>query len=244
MIPLHKNIRFWVIIASLTASIGIYGYVRLVVPAGPLQATQLSQIYALTALTLLYFALLAGPFCFAFRHLPHRGWYLRSRRALGVSAFYFSCLHAYQAFFHQLGGFSGLGFLTPRYLIAIGFSLTALLLLATLASTSFDRMIKWLTYRRWKLLHRLAYVIGVLVLLHAALIGTHFGNLRDPIPFTFFLGTAFLLILQARRIDFHLQRTFPHYFPRHVALGITILLLIVYLSYVLISEQLSLQKFS
>ncbi len=232
MIPLYKNIRFYVVLASVTCSIAIYAYIQATIPEGSFQSIRLSQIYGLTAMTLLYFTLLAGPFCFAFRHLPHRGWYLRSRRALGVATFYFGCLHAYQTFFHQLGGFAGLGFLSPRYLLAVGLSFTALLMLAVLASTSFDAMIRLLTYRRWKLLHRLAYVIGVLVLVHALLLGTHFANLRGLVAQLYFFGVAFLLILQARRVDFHLQRRFSVRAPQHITLICVVGVLIAYVAYV------------
>lgn len=236
MIPLYKNIRFYVLIASVTCSIVIYAYIQATIPEGSFRTIRLSQIYGLTAIALLYFTLLAGPFCFAFRHLPHRGWYLRSRRALGVSTFYFGCLHTYQAFFHQLGGFAGLGFLPPRYLLAVGLSFTALLMLALLASTSFEVMIKWLTYRRWKLLHRLAYVIGVLILVHALLLGTHFANLRGLVPQLYFFGLAFLLILQARRVDFHLQRRFAGRVPRQLVLVGVIGLLVAYLAYIWLGD--------
>lgn len=239
MIPLHKNIRFWVIVTSITSSIALYEYFRVTIPAA-LLAIELGRIYGLVALTLLYFTLLAGPFCFAFRRLPYRGLYLRSRRALGVSTFYFSCLHGYQIFFNHLGGLPGLKLLSGRELIAISLSLLALLMLASLASTSFDGMIKRLTYRRWKLLHRLVYGIGVLALLHATLIGRHFGNLRDPIPLFFFFAVGFLLILQARRIDFHLQRLFSQYFPRSFALAVTVVALMVYAAYLVVSEHPSL----
>ena len=131
----------------------------------------------------------------------------RARRAIGVSAFYFAALHVYFAFFKQLGGFTGLGFLNTKYLIAIAFGTTALSILALLSSTSFDTVVTLLTFKRWKLLHRLAYVGGMLVLIHALLLGTHFIYLSRSIPQILFIAVGFLFFLEARRIDAHLGKT-------------------------------------
>lgn len=202
---LSKNVRFYVLIASGLWSLAIYGWVIHTFPDGTIQTIRLTQLYALTALGYLYTTLLIGPVIFTFRSLPGRGHIFRARRALGVSTFYFAALHAYLAFFKQLGGLAGLGFLSNRSLLAISLSATALVILLLLTLTSFDRMVTKLTFRRWKFLHRFVYLAGVLILIHALLLGTHLSDLSAKIPQGLFVALVFLLFLEARRFDAYLQ---------------------------------------
>ncbi len=206
---LFKNIRFYVLLFSAFLSLGIFLFVKLTVPEGTIQTIKLTQFYALTAVTYLYIALLATPLIRTFTTLPFRGHYVKARRGIGVSAFYFASLHAYFAFFKQLGGFEGLGFLTNTYLLAITLSATALLILSLMALTSFDFMVKKLTYKRWKLLHRCVYVAGIFILIHAVMLGTHFQNLSGLIPQILWVALAFLFILEALRVDRYLQTRYP-----------------------------------
>lgn len=206
---LFKNIRFYVLVASLLLSRALYVAVAVSGPSGALTILHVSRVYALTALLYLYIALLIGPLVYRWHWLPYRGYIYRARRAVGVSTFYFASLHAYFTFFRQLGGFRGLPFLPMSYLIPISFSATALLILALMATTSTDRAIRFLTAPRWKALHRFVYLAGVLILLHAALLGTHFQNPHDPIPQLTALALLFLLYIEAPRVDRYLQQRFP-----------------------------------
>ena len=203
---LFKNIRFYILVISLSFSVGAYLWVLQTIPEGTLQIIRITQIYAFTALILLYLALLIGPLCYQFRWIPKRALIVKSRRAIGVSAFYFALLHALCAFFEELGGFSGLFYLPTNYLIAISLSFTALCILTAMAATSFNRFSgkPW-----WKPLHRFVYLAGIFVLIHALMLGTHFQDLSTLIPRISFFLLAFLLFLQARRIDAYIQRTFP-----------------------------------
>ena len=110
-------------------------------------------------------------------------------------------LHAYLAFFKQLGGFAGIGFLSSKYLIAIGMSFFALLIFTIMAATATDKMIERIGFTKWKMIHRFIYLAAFLVLVHALMLGTHFVILSAIIPKIFFIALAFLLILEARRID-------------------------------------------
>ncbi len=201
---LFKNIRFYVLFFSACLSLGIFLFVKLTIPEGTTQTIKLTQFYALSAVTYLYIALLATPLIRTFPTLPLRGYYVKARRGIGVSAFYFASLHAYFAFFKQLGGFEGLGFLTNTYLVAITLSATSLLVLSLMALTSFDSMVKLLTYKRWKLLHRFIYLAGIFILVHAVMLGTHFQNLSGLIPQILWVALAFLFILEALRVDRYL----------------------------------------
>ncbi len=209
MNKLFSNIRFYVLLFSLAFSFFVYLYIAISIPTPQLQIIRLTQIYSLTSLAFLYLALLAGPFCFIFKELPFCGQYLKARRAIGVSAFYFALLHSSFAFFGQLGGLHGLGFLSNKYLLAITLSFTALVILGLMAATSFDFMIAKLTFLKWKLLHQFIYLAGILVLIHAVMLGTHFEKLYEFIPQIIFTAVAFLLFLEIMRLDNFFKKKYP-----------------------------------
>ena len=188
---LLKNIRFYVLLFSFSLSIYFYLSISSV--------TQLTQSYALSAAAFLYFTLLAGPFCYRFKNFPFRVKYIKARRALGVSTFYFGFLHACFAFFGELGGFPNLPNLPQKYLVAITLSFTSLVILSLMALTANDFMIEKLTFPRWKFLHRFIYLVGIFILIHALLIGSHFQNLSGIIPKIFFVAIVFLLFLELPR---------------------------------------------
>lgn len=188
---LFRNVRFYVLLFSLILSVLIY--------FSSWNITQLTQTYALTAAAFLYFTLLAGPLCYMFKFLPFRVQYIKARRAIGVSTFYFGLLHAYFAFFGELGGFGNLSNLPGKYLIAIALSFTALIILTLMSATAFDFMIEKLGFKNWKFLHRFIYLVGIFILIHALLIGSHFQN-DGLIRSVSFVLIAFLLILEIPRV--------------------------------------------
>jgi DMSO/TMAO reductase YedYZ heme-binding membrane subunit len=208
MHELLHNIRFYILVLSVITSLTINAYVLLTTPAGSLQTIRLNQIYGLISFVLLYLALLAGPFCYMFSNFAWKNQYLKARRAIGVSAFYFAALHAIIAFFGQLNGFEGLAFLTTNYQIALGVSAVALFILLLQAMTSFDAVIEWMTFPRWKILQRFVYLAGVLTLVHVVMLGTHFQDLTSPIARVAYIALAFLFFLEAMRIDSWFKQLF------------------------------------
>lgn len=222
---LFKNIRFYVLSFNVLLAIGVYLYYHLTIPDSTNQIIKLTEAYALLALLYLYLALLASPFTRFFTFFPWRGQYLRARRAIGVSAFFFGLTHASLAFFGQLGGFEGLFFLDSKYLIAISLSTLALIILACMASTSFDYMVTKLTFPRWKMLHRLVYIAAIAILIHALLLGSHFANLSELIPTILFIMISFLLILESFRFDNYLKLKWPVLPSFGVSFGIVLLLI-------------------
>lgn len=185
---------------------GAYIWVLQTIPEGTLQIIRITEIYAFTAVILLYIALLIGPMCYQWRWIPKRSLIVKSRRAIGVSAWYFGLLHGLCAFFEELGGFSGLFYLPFNYLVAISLSFTALIILTAMACTSFNKFTgKWW----WKPLHRFVYLASVFVLIHALLLGTHFQDLSSMIPRIAFFLLAFLFFFEARRTDAYLETKFP-----------------------------------
>lgn len=205
---LAANIRFYVLIFSVLFSAGIYLWVKATTAETDLQIIFLTQIYALTAVTYLYITLMATPLTKTFTFLPFRGQYIKARRALGVSAFYFSLLHTLFAFFGELGGFAALKFLSSKYLLGISLSFSALLILTIMAATAFDFMIDKLTFPRWKLLHRLVYLAAVLIVIHILLLGSHFQNLSGAIPKIFMVALGILVSLESIRFYKYLKSKF------------------------------------
>jgi DMSO/TMAO reductase YedYZ heme-binding membrane subunit len=203
---LLSNIRFYILLFSSLLLIGIYLWCKIVIPEGNLQIVKLTEYYALTTISFLYLSLLTTPLYVAFPKLPGRAQYTKARRALGVSAFFFALMHVYYAFFGQLGGFKGLGFLSTNYLIAISLSTVALIILGLLALTSFDYAVRVLG-AKWKILHRFVYVAGFLILIHAMLLGTHFINLpSSSVARIWFVLLSVLGLLEALRLDSYLEK--------------------------------------
>jgi DMSO/TMAO reductase YedYZ heme-binding membrane subunit len=229
---LRSNIRFYVLSFSVILSILAYLWIEATIAQNTLRIIRLTQAYALISLAYLYITLLASPFCLEFKTFPFRAQFIRARRATGVSVFYFGTLHACLAFFGQLKGFGGLGFLASKYLLAISLSFIALLIFLSMAVTAIDRVIKKMTYPKWKLLHRFIYLAGLLVLIHALMLGTHFSDLYGAIPQIFFLAVSFLLFLEGKRIDAYLrkkQAALPSFGPATLVIaGLLITALINY----------------
>lgn len=192
------NIRFYILVFSSILAGIIYFTADNVIT--------LTQTYALVAVTYLYLALLASPVTKFFPFLPYRGLYLKARRALGVSAFLFALLHGYHAFFYEIGGLAGLGQLTGKTLLGVILGATSLFILFLLAATAFDSMVTKLTYPKWKMLHRLVYVVAVFTVIHATFLGSHFADISGTIPVIFYLAATILLILEGIRFYQYLKR--------------------------------------
>lgn len=228
-LPLKRNVRFYVLVFSVLLAVVVWLQTFSTVSDSMLRVTSLTRYYGLLAFVYLYLALLIGPVVYTFHSLPWRGHIYRARRAIGFSAFLFAQLHAEIAFWLQLGGIKGLSSLPTNYLIAITLSSMALTILTLMAATSFDKAVQYLGIKRWKLLHRFIYLAGLLVLIHALLIGTDFADLNASLPRIFSLAVGFLLILEANRFDAYLARVFvwPKKIP--IFLSLWIVVVVVYI---------------
>lgn len=115
----------------------------------------------LWALRLLLLTLAITPL----RQLTGQAVLIRFRRMLGLYAFFYACLHLAAYLVLDLQGYWTQIFeeIAKRPYITVGF--TAWLLLLPLAVTSTQGWIRRLG-RRWGLLHRAIYAIGVLAVLH------------------------------------------------------------------------------
>jgi sulfoxide reductase heme-binding subunit YedZ len=93
-------------------------------------------------------------------------WSVNLRRLLGLFAFFYACLHltVWIAVDHFFDWSQMAADVVKRPYITVG--VLALILLLPLAITSTAGMVKRLGGANWRRLHRLAYVVGVLGVLH------------------------------------------------------------------------------
>jgi len=130
--------------------------------ANPIEAVQ--NRLGFWTLTILALSLVPTPA----RDVLGVSWPQRLRRVIGVTAFAYALLHFlfYVAVDKFFDGRTIAQDLTKRPFLMVGFA--ALLCLAPLAITSTDGWVMRLGYRRWKLLHRLAYLAAALAVVHFA----------------------------------------------------------------------------
>lgn len=109
------------------------------------------------------------------------------RRALGLVGAAFASVHGALAFFTQSGG--EVAALSTSAQLRAG--LTALAILALLCVTSFPELNRALKVRAWTALHRLVYVAGGLIALHAIL--SPFASMRWALGYAALVAVALLL---------------------------------------------------
>jgi methionine sulfoxide reductase heme-binding subunit len=195
MNSLLSNIRFWVLLFTVFLSAAIFIFVPLFYQRFAQGVLRTTEIYAFVSLAYLYVALTIGPATKILTFLPNRGQILKARRAIGVSAFYFATLHALMAFINIVGSFEGFFALPLISRAAVLMGLTSLLILLCMALTSFDSMVTKLTFPRWKFLHRFVYLAGVLIVIHATLLGNHFSDPREAwVKYITYIMVTFLVL--------------------------------------------------
>ena len=115
------------------------------------------------------------------RKLTGLNWIIFSRRTLGLYAFFYALLH-FLIFFSLDRSFSVSGTLSEmvkrKYLLV---GITGLLVMVPLAVTSTNTMIKRLGGKRWRALHRLAYVAAIAGVLHYYMQAKK--DVRQPLAF-------------------------------------------------------------
>ena len=123
---------------------------------------EVENVLGLAALVLLVASLACTPL----RRLTGWAWPARIRRELGLFAFFYVSLHflTYVLVDQTLDAGRIIDDIAKRPFITVGFA--ALVLLIPLALTSTTASIRRLGFRRWTLLHQLAYVAGVLAVIH------------------------------------------------------------------------------
>jgi sulfoxide reductase heme-binding subunit YedZ len=136
------------------------------------------------------------------RKITGWNWLIQFRRMLGLYAFFYGCLH-FLCFFSLDRGFSVSSTLTEmlkrKYLIV---GSTALIVMIPLAITSTNAMIKRLGGKRWRALHRLAYVAAIAGVIHYYMQVK--ADVRQPLVFA-----AVLAVLLGYRLVVYLRQTKP-----------------------------------
>jgi DMSO/TMAO reductase YedYZ heme-binding membrane subunit len=152
----------------------------------------------MSALIFLMLTMLVTPL----RKISGLNWLISFRRMLGLYAFFYACLH-FLIFFSLDRGFSVSGTLSEmvkrKYLIV---GSTGLLVMVPLAVTSTNAMIKRLGGKRWRALHRLAYVAAIAGVIHYYMQVK--ADVRQPLVFA-----AVLAILLGWRLVVYWQRPKP-----------------------------------
>ncbi|HWD19845.1 MAG TPA: protein-methionine-sulfoxide reductase heme-binding subunit MsrQ [Verrucomicrobiae bacterium] len=140
------------------------------------------------ALICLLLTLLVTPL----RKLSGWNWIIFSRRTFGLYAFFYALAH-FLIFFTLDRSFSVSGTLSEmvkrKYLIV---GSVGLLVMAPLAITSTNAMIKRLGGKRWRALHRLAYVAGIAGVVH------YYMQTKADTRLPLIFGAVLLLLLGYR----------------------------------------------
>jgi len=136
------------------------------------------------------------------RKITGLNWLISFRRMLGLYAFFYVCAH-FLIFFSLDRGFSvssTLHEIIKRKYLWLG--ITGLLVMVPLAVTSTNAMIKRLGGKRWRMLHRLAYVAAVAGVIHYYMQVK--ADVRQPLVFA-----AVLAILLGYRLMVYSHRSRP-----------------------------------
>lgn len=162
---------------------------------GALGANPIAEAMNQLGLLALIF-LIASLACTPMRLLFDVKWPLRLRRMLGLYAFFYACLHFLTYAIADQGlDLAKIGEdISKRPFIYVG--LAALLTLVPLAATSTKRMLQTMGARRWRTLHRLAYVAGCLGALHFFLRVKK--DYTEPLLYALVLGGLFAVRIIAK----------------------------------------------
>jgi sulfoxide reductase heme-binding subunit YedZ len=163
---------------------------------GPDPVAEVLNRLGLYAICLLFCSLACTPL----QILLGWSWPLRVRRMLGLFAFFYACLHLSTYVFVDQGlDLRGIGKdIAKRRFVTVGFAAWCALL--PLAITSTQGWVKRLGYRRWKALHRLAYLAAALGCVH--FIWRFKTALLQPVLFT-----AVLAVLLGIRLATRVRRS-------------------------------------
>lgn len=194
---LFLNSRFHLLASTLLISLLVISILRLSIPDDQLYAIRTQQTFGFLCLIYWYVALIISPIGSIIgktriRHLTFL------RRAVGVSACYFALLHGGIALWGQLGGIAQLQYLPSLFQWSLLGGAIAIIVLCLMALTSFDAVVRFMSYRKWKWLHRLVYAAWFLVVLHVWSVGTHLAY--NNVQLMAFSALAILSGLELYRI--------------------------------------------
>lgn len=154
-------------------------------PRYPFQVDRINKDFGLWSLRFLFACLLISPVS----RWTRQPWLRRWRRPLGLLAFAFALVHTVHFLLWGRVWPDRLGLLFRRPYLTIG--LVALALFIPLALTSNDAAVRWVTPRRWRRLHLLAYPAAALSVIHEVMAyGPLMGEAGLYSALTVLLGAA------------------------------------------------------
>ncbi|MDN5819213.1 MAG: ferric reductase-like transmembrane domain-containing protein [bacterium] len=169
---LLANNRFYILSFSILLSVMVFAWLRLTLADNQLLIMRTQQIFGLLSIIYLYVALAISPVA-AIVGSQRIKPIIFARRSIGVSAFYYGLAHTVIVFWGQMGGFSQVEYLPALFIWSLIGGTVAIAIMFYMTITSTDWFIRVMTYRWWKLSHRLIYIGGILILLHVWSLGTH-----------------------------------------------------------------------
>jgi sulfoxide reductase heme-binding subunit YedZ len=175
----------WLVVAAATDQLGANPAESLVRSTGDWTLRMLCIVLAITPVRVLFGITALAKF----------------RRMTGLFVYFYAVLHlmAYSGFDMGFEVADIANDIAKRPFILVGF--TAILLLTSLAVTSFNRAIRTLGAKRWQALHRLVYVIAGLAILHFFWMRAGKNNFTEVVVYAAILGS-----LLAWRMRKHLSK--------------------------------------
>ncbi len=127
-------------------------------------------------------------------------WVIQLRRMFGLYAFFYGCLHFFC--FYSLDRAFSLSSTLHEIVVRkyIWFGITALLVMAPLAVTSTDAMIKRLGGKRWRALHQLAYVAAICGVIH------YYLQVKADVRLPLVFAAALTILLGWRLVNYWRNR--------------------------------------
>lgn len=159
---------------------------------GPWETEELQVYLGNSAVALLVTALCMTPLRVLFPSSDLAAALNRHRRKVGVSSFVYASAHVWVFFRAESSLATATLAVADQVYLQAG--LLAYGLLTLLAVTSNDRIVAWLGYPRWKLIHRLAYIIAFLAFFHRG-----FGEESGALGTTLLIFGS-LALLEALRV--------------------------------------------
>ncbi len=195
LLPYSRRLIY--ILAIIWACL-LFFYVSYTLPDEATAWHQLTRYYALTALFGVFIVLIPGLVNIYFPGFAFNELLVHSRRALGVSTFFFALFHSVIDYFYSLSGsIQFIYFLPDVQRFSFIFSIIAILIMFLMAATSFIDAITLLGYKKWKLLHRFIYPAAGLILFHTFTIGSHFVNPQALFPSLVISFVLVFMLLEA-----------------------------------------------
>jgi len=186
--------------------------IALRIARGALDANPVAQIENELGLAALIF-LVASLACTPLRRLSRWAWPVRIRRELGLFAFFYAGVHVlvYLVLDQGVDIAAVVADIVKRPFITVGF--LALVLMVPLALTSTRASVRRLGFRRWQRLHQMAYLAGVLAVVH--FIWRVKSDLSQPLVY----ACALAVLLGVRAAFWLVERRRPAVRPRATRTG-------------------------